>query len=185
MCLTDRLRASIKGISEDEVIKLDMLAQTAVFTSQGVPFMLSGEELFRTKRGVHNSFNSPDRINQLNWDNLTRYKQVFEYYRNLISLRKHHPAFTLGDADKVREHLEFLPTADNVVAYRLKNHAGGDKWNNIIVVLNANTKEITQQVPAGNYTIVCCYQQINENGMGNINGTKVNVPAQTALIIHD
>lgn len=51
MCLTDRLRASIPGITTDELIRLDMLAQTAVLTSQGVPFILSGEEMLRDKKG--------------------------------------------------------------------------------------------------------------------------------------
>ena len=53
MCLFDRLKASLPGVSKDELIRLDLLAQTAVFTSQGVPFMLSGEELLRTKQGVN------------------------------------------------------------------------------------------------------------------------------------
>ncbi|MBQ6917757.1 MAG: type I pullulanase, partial [Prevotella sp.] len=96
MCLVDRLKASIPGISEEELIRLDLLAQTAVFTSQGVPFMLSGEELLRTKQGVHNSFESPDEINRLDWSNKEKYPQVFEYYKNLIQLRKNHPAFRLG-----------------------------------------------------------------------------------------
>lgn len=78
MCLTDRLRASIKGITEEELIKLDLLAQTAVFTSQGVPFILAGEEMLRDKEGVHNSYNSPDSINRIDWNNLVRYPQVFE-----------------------------------------------------------------------------------------------------------
>ena len=78
MCLVDRLKASVPGISEAELIRLDLLAQTAVFTSQGVPFMLSGEELLRTKLGVHNSFESPDSINHLDWSNKQRYPQVFD-----------------------------------------------------------------------------------------------------------
>ena len=97
MCLVDRLQASIPGISKAELIRLDLLAQTAVFTSQGVPFMLSGEELLRSKKGVHNSFESPDSINQLDWQNKERYPQVFKYYSDLIALRKHHPAFRLAD----------------------------------------------------------------------------------------
>ena len=76
MCLVDRLKASVPGITTDELIRLDLLAQTAVFTSQGVPFMLSGEELLRNKKGVHNSFESPDSINQLDWSNKTKYPQV-------------------------------------------------------------------------------------------------------------
>ena len=122
MCLVDRLKASIPGITMEELIRLDLLAQTTVFTSQGVPFMLSGEELLRTKQGVHNSFESPDSINRLDWQNKERYPQVFDYYKNLIALRKAHPAFHLGTADLVRQHLEFLPVEnDFVVAYRLKD----------------------------------------------------------------
>src|SRR5574344_2228643 len=80
MCLTDRLRSSIPGITTDELIRLDLLAQTAVFTSQGVPFILAGEEMLRDKKGVHNSYCSPDSINQIPWENLKKYPQVFDYY---------------------------------------------------------------------------------------------------------
>ena len=81
MCLNDRLKASIPNLTVEEQIRLNLLAQTAVFTSQGVPFMLSGEEMFRDKKGVHNSYKSPDSINRLDWDNLQRYPQVFSYYK--------------------------------------------------------------------------------------------------------
>ena len=185
MCLVDRLQSSIPGITTEELIKLDLLAQTAVFTSQGVPFMLSGEELLRNKKGVHNSFESPDSINQLNWDNLKQYPQVFNYYKNLIQLRKNHPAFRLGNADLVRKHLEFIDTPENVVAFRLKNYAGRDDWRNIIVVLNANKESMELTIPDGHYTIVCCDGTINENGLGTITGTKAIVDAQSALILHD
>ena len=153
MCLVDRLKASIPGITEEELIRLDLLAQTAVFTSQGVPFMLSGEELLRNKKGVHNSFESPDSINQLDWTNKTKYPQVFAYYKNLIALRKHHPAFRLGNADLVRKHLEFLDAPKGVVAYRLKNYAGRDDWRDIIVILNANKSDVEVAIPNGDYTI--------------------------------
>ena len=185
MCLTDRLRASVPGITEDELIRLDLLAQTVVFTSQGVPFMLSGEELLRDKKGVHNSFESPDSVNHLDWDNKTRYPQVFEYYKNLIALRQHHPAFRLGSADLVRKHLEFLNTPEKIVAYRLTNYAGRDDWRNIIVILNAGKTDAEITIPNGNYTIVCCDGQINEKGLGTLQGTKAIVDPQSALIIHD
>ena len=185
MCLVDRLKASIPGIGEAELIRLDLLAQTAVFTSQGVPFMLSGEELLRTKLGVHNSFESPDSINHLDWTNKTKYPQVFAYYKNLIALRQHHPAFRLGSADLVRKHLEFLKTPEQVVAYRLKNYAGRDDWRNIIVILNAGKTDMEVDIPEGNYTVVCCDGVINENGLDTLKGSKAIVDAQTALILHD
>ena len=167
MCLVDRLKASVAplrsgGLGEAELIRLDLLAQTAVFTSQGVPFMLSGEEMLRDKKGVHNSFESPDSINHLDWQNLQRYPQVFLYYKNLIALRKHHPAFRLGKAELVRKHLEFLSlrnqgemesgSQDNtpcLVGFILKNHAGGDAWKDIIVILNANREPQTVTIPEG------------------------------------
>ena len=185
MCLVDRLKASIPGITEEELIRLDLLAQTAVFTSQGVPFMLSGEELLRDKKGVHNSFESPDSINQLDWSHKTKYPQVFEYYKNLIALRKNHPAFRLGNADLVRKHLEFLDAPAGIVAYRLKNYAGRDDWRDIIVILNANKSDVEVAIPNGDYTIVCSDGCINEQGMGILQGEKAIVSPQSALILHN
>ena len=197
MCLVDRLLASVidKGNHtsplstlssqlKEELIRLDLLAQTAVFTSQGVPFMLSGEELLRTKKGVHNSFESPDSINQLDWSNKDRYPQVFAYYKGLIALRKHFPHFRLGSAETVRQHLEFLDTTDGVVAYRITAPSPSDAPS-IIVVLNANDKAQTVQVPEGRYTVVCCDGQIDENGLGEVNGDRVQVAPQSALIMHN
>ena len=195
MCLVDRLKASIPGLNKPltsylspltpELIRLDILAQTAVFTSQGVPFMLSGEELLRTKQGVHNSFESPDSINHLDWANKTKYPQVFEYYKNLIALRRHHPAFRLGSADLVRRHLEFLDTPKGVVAFRLKNYAGRDDWRNIIVILNASKKAQQIAIPASSYTVVCRDGVINENGLATVTGDKAVVSPQSAIILHD
>ena len=185
MCLADRLRASIPGIADDELIRLDLLAQTTVFTSQGVPFILSGEELLRSKKGVHNSFESPDSINQLDWSNKAKYPQVFEYYKNLIQLRKNHPAFRLGNADLVRKHLEFIDAPEGTVAYRLKNYAGRDDWRDIIVILNASKSSAEITIPEGNYTIVCCDGIINEQGLGSLKGDKAIADPQSAIIIHN
>ena len=185
LCLVDRLKASVPGITTDELVRLDELAQTAVFTSQGVPFMLSGEEMLRDKKGVHNSYNSPDSINELRWENLKRYPQVFSYYEGLISLRRNHPAFRLGNADLVRQHLEFLPSDDCFVAFRLTGNAGGDTWRNIIVALNANKQQRSITIPDGQYTVVCRDGIINESGLDTIIGSQITVPAQSAIIIHD
>ena len=187
LCLVDRLKASIPEAEydENELIRLDELAQTAVLTSQGVPFILSGEEMLRDKKGVHNSFNSPDSINHLDWNNLKAYPQVFNYYSGLINLRKNHPAFRLGSADLVRKHLEFLPVQKCLVAFRLKGHAGGDKWNNIYVILNANPELRTVNIPKGKYTIVCANGEVKESGLGEMEGGEVTVDGQSALILHD
>ena len=185
MCLFDRLKTSLPGVSKDELIRLDLLAQTAVFTSQGVPFMLSGEELLRTKQGVHNSFESPDSINHLDWNNKEKYPQVFNYYKDLIALRKNHPAFRLGKADLVRKHLEFMDAPEKVVAFRLKDHAGNDTWQNIIVILNSSRSSVEVSIPEGHYTQVCCDGAIDEQGLGETEGSSVTINAQSAMILHD
>ena len=185
MCLVDRLKSSIPGISDDELIRLDLLAQTAVFTSQGVPFMLSGEELLRSKKGVHNSFESPDSINQLDWKNQQHYPQVFKFYQDLIALRKHHPAFRLGDAHLVRKHLEFLDAPKGVVAFRLKDYAGRDDWRNIVVILNANREQVAVSLPKATYTIVCQNGAINEASTDKLSGHRAQIAPQSAMILHD
>lgn len=185
LCLVDRLKASIPGIGTDELIRLDLLAQTAVFTSQGVPFMLSGEEMLRDKKGVHNSFKSPDSINQLPWDNMQKYPQVFAYYQGLIALRKAHPAFRLGSAELVRKHLEFLPVGEGLVAFRLKDNAGGDAWRDIYVVLNANKYACMVDVPEDAYTSVVAAGKVNLDGIRSTTTSKLEVAAQSALIVHN
>lgn len=183
MCLVDRLRASIPGIKDDELARLDKLAQTAVFTSQGIPFIYAGEEVMRDKKGVHNSYQSPDSINAIDWSRKALHADVFAYYKGLIQLRKNHPAFRLGSAELVRRHLEFLPVeGKNLVAWRLKEHAGGDRWEDIVVVLNSRREPARVAVPQGNYTIVCKDGAINEGGLAKVSGAELTVPAQSALI---
>lgn len=183
MCLVDRLRASIPGIKDDELARLDKLAQTAVFTSQGIPFIYAGEEVMRDKKGVHNSFQSPDSINAIDWSRKALHADVFAYYKGLIQLRKNHPAFRLGSAELVRRHLEFQPVkGKNLVAWRLKEHAGGDRWEDIVVVLNSRREPARVAVPQGNYTIVCKDGAINEGGLAKVSGAELVVPAQSALI---
>ena len=188
MCIVDRLKASIKDITIDELIRLDLMAQTVVMTSQGVPFMLSGEEMLRDKKGVHNSYESPDSINHLDWNNLERYPQVMEYYKNLIALRKAHPAFHMGSADMVRRNLDFLPTENCLVAYHINgSNVPGEQWGDIYVAFNSHKRARTIQVPEGTYTVVCRNIKCDANGIATVKtkGGKVTVPAQSALIIHN
>ena len=188
MCLVDRLKASVKGITIDELIRLDLLAQTVVMTSQGVPFLLSGEEMLRDKKGVHNSYESPDSINHLDWDNLERYPQVMDYYKGLIALRKAHPAFHMGSADLVRRNLDFLPTQNCLVAYHINGrNVPGETWGDIYVAFNAQKRARSIEVPDGTYTIVCRNIKCDANGIATVKvkDGKVTVPAQSALIIHN
>lgn len=182
MCLVDRLKASVPGITQDELIRLDLLAQTTVFTSQGVPFMLSGEEMLRDKKGVHNSFESPDSINHLDWQNKLRYPQVFEYYQNLIRLRKSLPHFRLGSADLVRKNLMFLDAPKGVVAYRITDDSDCIV-NHVIVVLNTTREPQQVSIPENFYFVVCASGVIDLKGIDTIQGNQVTVAPQTAMIL--
>lgn len=185
MCLVDRLKTSVPDLKGVDLEKLDMLAQTAVLTSQGIPFIFAGEEVMRDKKFVHNSFQSPDSINAINWRNKAQYQWVFNYYKGMIALRKHHPAFHMGSADLVRQHLEFLPVeGSGVVAFRLKDYAGGDVWNNIIVVLNARRDITKVTVPEGKYVTVVQNGLVNEAGLGYLYGPTLSVAPESALIVY-
>ena len=190
MCLADRIKCTLaaKGIKgkalDTQRVRLQKLAETAVLTSQGVPFIWCGDEIMRDKKGVHNSFSSPDSINQISWALKTEHKDVFDYLRNLINIRKTHPAFRMGCADLVRQNLNFLPVkGSNIVAWHINGRAVNDSWQDIIVILNANTKAITQQIPDGKYTLVCSDGKCRADGLGGVNGKKVLVPAQSAVIM--
>lgn len=185
MCLADRLKATMPDATDEERASLHKLAETFVFTSQGVPFIFAGDEMMRDKKGIHNSYNSPDSINTIDWRNKTIHHDVFDYVRELITLRKNHPAFRMGDADKVRQYMEFLPVeGSNLVAFILKDNANGDSWKNIIVAFNSRKEPAKLSIPAGRYTIVCKDGKIKQSRMGQVSGNEIIVPARSAMIIH-
>ena len=186
MCLADRIKATLPtDATIEERIALHKLAETFVFTSQGVPFIFAGDEIMRDKKGVHNSYNSPDNINAICWKNKTTYRDVFDYIKNLIALRKAHPAFRMGNADMIRKHMKFLLlNENNLIAFILKGNANGDSWKNIIVALNSRQKSTRISIPEGNYTIVCKNGKINLKGMSKVKGSSVMIPARSALILH-
>ena len=100
-------------------------------------------------------------------------------------MRKQHPAFRMGSADEVRKNLEFMQAPSGVVAYKLKNNAGGDAWNNIIVILNSQKSPQNVTVPEGSYTMVVANGKVNVDGIGLLNGNTLTVAPQSALIVHD
>jgi pullulanase len=184
--LWDKLTVANPGASEEELIKMDLLSNTIVFTSQGVPFLPVGDEFLRTKGGSHNSYNQPDSVNQLDWGRKAKYQAVYDFYRRLIALRAAHPAFRLPTTELVQRHLEFLPNVPTgAIAYRLKDHAGGDAWQNIVVIFNGNRKPVNVPIPDGKYTVVLSGNQLKEKGIGTVEqaGAALLVPASSAMIL--
>ena len=186
MCLADRLKATMPDASPAVRTALHKLAETAVLTSQGVPFIFAGDEVMRDKSGVHNSYNSPDSINAIRWELKAKNREVFDYVCGLIDMRRHHPAFRLGDADRVRECLEFLPVKEaNVVAFRLKGAPAGDTWQDITVILNARSRSTAIDLPEGTWQVVARDGRIDaRRGLGTMPGGQVSVGPRSALILH-
>lgn len=184
LTLTDKLAKSMPGSTEAERQRAARLAQTIVFTSQGTPFMFAGEEVFRDKKGVHNSYKSPDSINAIDWNLKTKNKEQFDYYRNLIRLRKEHPAFRMTSADDVAKNIVFDNVkTPNVVSYSIRNNANGDAWKEIKLVFNGSEKEYTAKIPKGNWTVIAYDGELNPDGLSQSKGGKISVPPTSALIL--
>ena len=143
--LFDKLKISKPKANTEELIAMDKLANAIVLTSQGTPFLHAGVEMLRTKNGEDNSYNLPDSINQINWNWKNEHKEVFEYYKNLISLRKAHPAFYMKNAKDVVNHLKFQTVKAGLISYIIEDNANDD-WKNILVIYNANNKTIFHEI---------------------------------------
>lgn len=150
--LRDRLEHISPEASEQELLKMVRLAQFGVFTSQGIPFIFCGEELFRSKLGEKNTYNMPDKYNAIDWSLKSRYNDLVEYYKGLIALRKAHPAFALESGDQVRKHLKFIE-CDNATAvgFVLDELEGIDSAKRIVVLMNGSRESVEFAIPKGSY----------------------------------
>ena len=188
LSLTDKLHKSMAGEPEKNMLEAAKLAQTIVFTSQGTPFMFAGEEIFRDKKGVHNSYKSPDSINAIDWNNKTKYHDQFEYYKGLTALRKAHPAFRMTSADDIARHLVFdkidSAKTPNLISYSLRDHANGDSWNEIKLVFNGASEPQTVNIKKGDWKIVAKDGKISPaEGLGTTKGGKITLAPYSALIL--
>jgi pullulanase len=181
--LWDRLLNSNPEASEDERVRMFLLAETIVLTSQGIPFIHAGAEFCRTKQGVENSFESPDEINQIDWERKARYTKVFDFMKQLIAFRKAHPAFHLPTQDMVQNHLEFLAVpSPQIIAYQLKGKPNGEKYKQILLIFNANKEAISFNLPKAKWRVALNDWQW-ENGERKIIESQISVAAQSATIL--
>ena len=69
------------------------LSAAYVFLAQGTPFINGGQEFLRTKKGDHNSYQSDDSINGIDFSFKKKYADVVSVYKGLIALRRDYSAF--------------------------------------------------------------------------------------------
>jgi pullulanase len=185
--LFDKLTLSCPEASEEEHVRMVLLAGALILTSQGIPFLHAGVEIARTKMGDHNSYKSPDPINQIDWERKKTYNLIFKYYQSLISLRKAHPAFRMTFADQIRKHLVFSSEYQpGVASYMLTNHANNDMWKTILVIFNGNRHSITFKLPFHDkWRIVARDTFINPDSLEYFAETDIKVSGISMLMLVD
>ena len=183
-CLRDRIAVSASNETEETQLRMNKLAQTAVLVSQGMSFIYGGEELYRTKRGIDNSYQSPDSINIIPWENKREYYDLFEYYKQMIAIRRAHKGFRLGTAELVQQHVELLPTDnEHLIIYCINALEGIDSAKSLTVLLNGGAEQATVEVPEADYTVLAHDAQADPQGLGKIKGGKIVVEPYSATIL--
>ncbi len=135
--LWDKLAISAKDATEEERIDMQKLALSIVLTSQGISFLHAGTEFLRSKKGVENSYESSDSINAIDWSLKSKNKEVFEYVKALIKIRKEHPAFRMVSAKAIRSNIHFLNNMpEGLISYTINGKQAGDSWNKIQFYFN-------------------------------------------------
>lgn len=187
--LWDKLSVSCPEASEEKKKAMNRLCAAIVFTSQGVPFIQAGEEFLRSKplpekKGfAENSYNMPDAVNSIKWDNIHEYPNMIAYYKGLMALRKAHPVFRMQSEAEMTQNLCFLSdTPENVVAYLLKGKGADDTPENILVIFNGNDEEILYNLPEGKWKILVDDKTAGADGKKNIS-EKADVEPLSALVL--
>ena len=120
------------------------LAAGIYLTCQGRLFFLSGEEFARTKGGLEDSYNAPIAINRLDWERAWEERELADYYRGLIALRKQLP----GLCDKSPQAAERIRTAwkrKGFVGFFVDNRGKGmpDTWKTLCILYNRKEEPVS------------------------------------------
>ena len=182
--LYDKLKIVNPDSPEGDILKMHVLANTIVLTSQGIPFLHAGVDFVRTKQGVENSFDSPDSINQIDWSRKHAYLQIFEFYKQLIALRKAHPLFRLNDQEEIARRIQFMDTDyDNVIAYELDATGTGDSWNAMIAIFNGSDESVDIPVPEGSWIVVAEGTNVDETGIRTHSTGPITLRSYSAILL--
>ena len=179
--------------TKEERIKMNKLAATIILTSQGIPFIHSGDEILRSKKDidgtlVENSYKSSDYVNKFNWSRKEKYIDIFNYYKKLISLRKNHKLFRMDTSKDINENIRFLKTdinfnEGNIVGYIVDGYKVKDSFKKIAVIFNANKHDVKISLDHNKFRVILDDEDIDENGIYEINSYIINVKSISALIL--
>jgi len=158
-----------------------------VLTSQGIAFLHAGCDFARTKGGNHNSYNAGDEVNRLDWARKAEYRDVFEYFRGLVELRRAHPALRMTDRDAVRRAITMLPSSalhgPDIIAYTIDGAVAGDEWATILVAFNGHPKAGAVTLPPGQWSQVVDHQAAGVSTIRMVTG-RLELPPYSAAVLH-
>ncbi|MEP6674688.1 MAG: type I pullulanase [Ferruginibacter sp.] len=162
--LWDKLLISVPNATDATRKEMHKLALSIVLTSQGISFLHAGTEFLRSKKGVENSYKSPDDINGIDWNLKTVNEDVFIYVQQLIKMRRLHPAFRMTTDAQLQKNLHFFETSAGLVGYELNAAAVKDSWKKIQVWFNGSNEAKSITSPGSGWTsIVVNNQFVNKN----------------------
>ena len=120
-------RVKYDGITEEKLAKhVAMLANSIVLTSNGISFILAGEEFYRSKGGSNNSYNLPFSVNELDYSLKLKNIDTFKNYQKLIHLKQ--TVFDLQLNNELNLLLQVDTSRPNVLSYDLDEGKGGRKF---------------------------------------------------------
>jgi len=151
--LWDKLNLTNPTDTDATKTKMHRLASSILLTSQGTTFIHAGQDFMRTKGGDHNSYKSPDSVNQLDWKRKMDRQTDVDYMKGLIQVRKANPALHLGTAKDIRRYLTFTSSPEQVVAYQLSDDAPQQKTD-LYVVHNAKRQAVKMTLPKGTWNVI-------------------------------
>lgn len=179
LTLYDKLLRSNPDDSEEVRIKRHTLATSIVLLSQGVPFIHGGQEFLRTKAGVANSYQSPDEINQFEWERVTTFQESVAYVKGLIALRKSEYLFRLHTHEEIDAHFTTLSENFNIIAFSLTNSE-----KKYIVIFNGNRSDVIFRIQKGKYAILVEDNQVFLESMPEaVLMEKILVKAHTTSVL--
>jgi len=181
-------------ITDEDRRRMNRMGAVLVLTSQGIPFLHSGQEMLRTKGGNENSYNAPDSVNKIRWSWKLENRDIFEYYRGLIALRKAHPMFRMKTRRAVLANIKFLDDHLGIrvpakcVGYQIDGRGTGDEWEQALVLYNAREAPVEFTIPDGEWTIVVDEDEAGvtpvTSGPSTASGGSVQVPGRSAMVLH-
>ena len=177
------------GVRESTAVKMNKLGGAIVYASQGISFMLAGEEMCRSKDGDTNSYKSAATLNMIKWQNVVDYADVVSYYKGMMQIKANFSPLTCMDKS-YQDSFKFNDTQrtySNQVAYTIANDTEGE-WSKLAVIFNsADTEaEVTlADTSVTDWVVIANNESAGLDKLGEVTGSTFTVPAYSAVIAVD